>query len=154
MENAGIETDLVDASVGTEDDKLEDTFNNPVMQLNGLIRIGMSFDRIREFIALGGYDVVAIHSNFTPQTRMVLETAKIIKEINPEILVISGGVNARHILERLLGIGFVDLICITEGERIIVKIVKQWRLNRSFDGVDGVVFMESGRLVYRPVNSG
>ena len=153
MENAGIETDLVDASVGTEDDKLEDTFNNPVMQLNGLIRIGMSFDRIREFIALGGYDVVAIHSNFTPQTRMVLETAKIIKEINPEILVISGGVNARHILERLLGIGFVDLICITEGERIIVKIVKQWRLNRSFDGVDGVVFMESGRLVYRPVNS-
>lgn len=72
LENAGIETDLVDASVGTEDDKLEDTFNNPVMQLNGLIRIGMSFDRIREFIALGGYDVVAIHSNFTPQTRLVL----------------------------------------------------------------------------------
>lgn len=152
LEAVGVETDVVDASVGTEADKLEDTFNRPVMQPNGLIRIGMSPDRIRELIVSGGYDVVAIHSNFTPQTRMVLETAKIVKEIDPEILVISGGVNARHIPERFLGTGLVDLICITEGERIIVKAVKQWRLQRSFDGVDGIVFMESNRLVWRPAD--
>lgn len=153
LEEAGMETDVVDASVGTADDSLEDTFHRPVMQPNGLIRIGMSSERIRELIAGDGYDVVAIHSNFTPQTRMVLETARIVKEINPEILVLSGGVNARHIPERLLGTGWVDLICTTEGERIIVKAVRQWRANRSFDGVDGIVFMESGRLVYRPADS-
>jgi anaerobic magnesium-protoporphyrin IX monomethyl ester cyclase len=154
LEDAGIEVDFVDASVGTAEDDMKQTFYNTFRQENGLVRIGMSPERIRNLISVGGYDIVAIHSNFTPQTRMVLETARIVREVNPKVLIITGGVNARNMPEYFLRTGLVDLICSTEGERIIVKIVKEWRRSLSFDGVDGIIFIDSGRLIFRPAESG
>ena len=154
LEEAGIEADFVDASVGTAEDNMEETFFRAVMQDNGLVRIGMSPERIRGLIVAGDYDVVAIHSNFTPQTRMVLETAKIVREVSPEALIISGGVNARNMPEYFLRTGLIDLICSTEGERIIVKITKEWHRSRSFEGVDGIIFMDSGCLVSRQADPG
>jgi len=79
LEREGVEVDVLDASVGTLDDSLETTFNKHVMQDNGLIRIGMTVERISEVIANGGYNIVGINSNFTPQTKMALEVAKAIK---------------------------------------------------------------------------
>src|SRR6185436_14631096 len=75
LEAEGIEVDILDASVGTNSDRLEDTFFNPIMQPSGLIRIGMTVARIQEEIARGKYTVVGVHSNFTPQTRMALDVA-------------------------------------------------------------------------------
>ena len=44
LEKRGIETDILDASVGTEEHDLTNTFYRTVRQENGLIRIGMRFD--------------------------------------------------------------------------------------------------------------
>lgn len=154
LEESGFETDFVDASVGTEKDSMEETFFRSVMQENGLIRIGMSQDRISQLVAEGDYEIVAIHSNFTPQSRMVLETAKAVRRAKPDALVVTGGVNARNMQKYFLRTGLIDLICTTEGERIIVKIAKEWQRSRSFAGVDGVAFCEGsgGNIVSRPAN--
>lgn len=144
LENAGIEVDVVDASIGTIEDSLNDTFYNRVRQENGLLKIGMSNDRIKELVSK--YGIVGIHSNFTPQTRMVLETARLVKEVNPEILVITGGVNARNIPQKILESG-IDVVCLTEGEKIIVNLVKQWFGKRNYQGIAGTAFMKDGRMV-------
>ena len=151
LRNAGFEVDLLDASVGSSEDKLIDTFHKRVLLPNNLTRIGMSPDRLREYFAKGGFDIVGISSNFTPQTRMALEVAKIAKEVNPETLVIAGGVNARALSDRFLASRLVDVIVLTEGEKIFVDLVRAWQRNASFDEVGGIRYLRTGLPVTRPV---
>jgi anaerobic magnesium-protoporphyrin IX monomethyl ester cyclase len=146
LDRAGIANDILDASIGSAEDTLEDTFYKQVMQPNGLVRVGMSNQRIKEFIAEGKYNVVAIHSNFTPQTRMALEIARLAKEVNPEILVIAGGVNARSMPERFLREGLVNTICMTEGETIIVKMIQAWARGLAWESVSGISFWRNGQV--------
>ncbi|MEK7646895.1 MAG: radical SAM protein [Patescibacteria group bacterium] len=147
LELAGFETDILDASVGTMEDRLEDTFYKSIMQPNGLVRIGMSIGRIKEVVANGDYDVVGISSNFTPQTRMALEVASAVKQINPSILVIAGGVNARNMPRRFLDSGNVDVICMTESEKIIVRLLSNLALGHDFSGVPGITHKKDGQYV-------
>ncbi|OGZ15166.1 MAG: hypothetical protein A3J08_02820, partial [Candidatus Lloydbacteria bacterium RIFCSPLOWO2_02_FULL_51_11] len=151
LEDAGIEADVLDCSVGREDeDNLRDTFYRSIMQPNGLTRIGMSPQRISEVIEKGKYTIVGINSNFTPQTRMALEVADLAKRVDPNILVIAGGINARNLYQRFLGNG-VDIICLTEGESIFVRIVNEWRHELGFENLSGVVYKKDGRYVKKPV---
>lgn len=153
LARAGIEADVLDASVGTLDDNLESTLYRRVMQSNGLVRVGMSVDRIKEVIARGVYNIVGVHSNFTPQTHMALEVATAAKAVSPEILVIAGGVNARALSDKFLA-DSVDIVCNTEGERVIVKIARTWEKGGNFDEVTGTVRMRSGQLVEGKSQSG
>ena len=148
LERASIEVDVLDASVGTLDDSLADTFNRRVMQSNGLVRIGMTTERISEVIAHGGYNVVGINSNFTPQTKMALEVAEATRSVSKDILVMAGGVNARNLPERFLA-GDIDVVCMTEGERIIVQLIRAWEQGRSLEEVSGTITLKDGMVVRR-----
>jgi len=154
LEQAGFETDILDASVGSTEDNLADTFFRTVLQPNGLMRIGMSLESIKTFVDHGGYTVVGIHSNFTPQTRMVLEVASCVKEVNPDIFVMTGGVNARNLSERFLKSGFIDVVALAEGEKIIVDLVRALPSEGSFKKVDGIVFKSNGKIVTNPLKPG
>lgn len=146
LERAGIESDLLDANVGTADDKLEDTFDKLVMQENGLTRIGMTTDRMSEVIARSGYNIIGVSSIFTPQHRMVLEVVKAAKAVSPDILVIAGGVNARALHGRFLA-GGVDVVCNTEGERVIVEIIRAWEAGKSLAVSGTITLPKGGRVV-------
>ncbi len=152
LERRGIHTDILDASVGGQGQSLEDTFSHLVRQSNGLTRIGMEFKDIAEYVTRGGYDFVGIHSNFTPQTRMVLETAKAIKECNPTIRIYTGGVNARALKERFLNTGYFDGICLSEGELIFPRMVEAHARGESLQGVPGVAFRDNGSIRVNPVD--
>lgn len=154
LENAGFQTDILDASVGTADDRLENTFHCPAMQENGLIRIGMSVSRIAEVIAKGEYGIVGINSNFTPQTRMALDVARAAKSVSRDILVIMGGVSARALSERILTSGNIDVICLTEGERIIVNVVRAHTQGEGLSGVSGIVRLRDGKVIRQAVKLG
>jgi radical SAM superfamily enzyme YgiQ (UPF0313 family) len=146
LEVAGFPVDILDASVGTSTDKLGEIFFRSVMQQNGLIRIGMTMEEISEFIASGNYNIVGINSNFTPQTRMALEVARAAKNVSPEILVVAGGVNARNLPGRFLETGNVDVICLTEGEIILTRLVQAWSLDRSFVGISGIALFQDNEV--------
>ena len=66
------------------------------MQGNGLVRIGMNFNEIAEYVQKNRYDFVAISSNFTPQTKMAFKTAEAIKEKNNEIKIFGDGKQKRN----------------------------------------------------------
>ena len=88
LEKIGIETDILDASVGAKNYSLKKTFYRRIRQGNGLIRIGMNFNEIADYVQKNNYNFVAISSNFTPQTNMALKTAEAIKEKNNDIKII------------------------------------------------------------------
>ena len=152
LERSGIQTDILDASVGGPDNSLRNTFHRSVRQDNGLIKIGMNFDEIADFVSSGNYHFVGISSNFTCQTRMVFETARAIKEANPEVRIYSGGINARALRERFLKTGYFDGICLTEGELILPRMVQAHLSGNSLHDVPGVAFNDNGRMVVNPVD--
>lgn len=152
LERFGIQTDILDASVGGSDNSLRNTFYRSVRQDNGLIRIGMNFDEIADFVSSGNYRFIGISSNFTCQTRMVFETARAIKEANPEVEIYSGGINARALRERFLKTGYFDGICLTEGELILPRMVQACLSGNSLHDVPGVAFNDNGRMVVNPID--
>ena len=152
LESQGIETDLLDASVGDSSRSLEQTFYRNVKQGNGLTRIGMSFDEIAEYVNVGNYDFVGISSNFTPQTRMVIETAKAIKKISPYVRIYSGGVNARALKERFLESGLFEGICLSEGEIIFPRMIEAQAEGKILENIPGVAFYRNGEVIVNPVD--
>lgn len=104
LREIGIEADLLDATA--------ERFDQVVMQKSGLVRVGMNADQLSERIS--GYDTICIHSNFTPQTKMAFEVARLAKEQGKRVL--AGGVNARALAERFRQTGYFDDVCMTEGE--------------------------------------
>ncbi len=153
LEKIGIETDVLDASVGSENYSLKDTFYRRIRQGNGLIRIGMNFNEIADYVDKGKYDFVAISSNFTPQTNMALRTAEAIKEKNNNIKIFAGGVNARNLSHRFLKTGNFDAICLSEGEIIFPKIVLAAINNYPISKIPGTVTVnKEGRYITNPVD--
>jgi len=148
LEEKGIKTDILDASVGTQEQNLEETFYKMVKRENGLIRIGMEFKDIADYVVKKGYDFVGIHSNLTPQTKMAFETAKAIKKANPKIKIYAGGVNARALKNRFLETGDFDGICLTEGELIFPKMILE-----GIENAPGFAYKDNnGNIKINPVN--
>jgi len=151
LRQAGIEVELLDASVGTDDDSMSETFFRRQLQPNGLTRIGMTQEKIKEHFSKGGYDIIAIHNNFTPQTRMALEVARLAREVNPKILIIAGGVNARVLAPRLLKTNLIDIIGISEGEKTIVDIIHAWQNNTPLSDLGAITYQDNGKTIIKPV---
>ena len=138
LRRAGYPVRILDVSVGGDDDRLEDTFFKTTFLPSGLIRCGMPPERIAR--AIEDYDVIGISSIFTTQTTMVLELIRLVKEVDPNKLVICGGVNARSLRRRFFDAG-ADLIVLSEAERIIVEIAEALRGHRELSKIDGIAYM-------------
>lgn len=149
LRRAGYEVKILDVAVGGEQDALEDTFLKPTYLKSGLLRCGMSGERIAQAIA--DYQVIGVSSIFTTQTSMVLELTRLVKQVDPQKLVIAGGVNARNLRDRFFNNG-VDIIVLSEGEKIIVDIAHALRRQEDLTRVPGIAFRdELGReVVNRP----
>jgi anaerobic magnesium-protoporphyrin IX monomethyl ester cyclase len=137
LRRAGYDVNILDVSVGADEDELKDTFFHPTVLPSGLLRVGMSHERIAEEIA--DYDVIGISSIFTTQTSMVLETVRLIKSVDPTKLVIAGGVNSRNLRDRFFAAG-TDLIVLSEAELTILEIADALRGKRDLTDVPGICY--------------
>lgn len=141
LRRAGYDVKILDVSVGDADDRLEDTFFKTTRLPSGLIRCGMSPERVAKVV--GDYDVIGISSIFTTQTTMVLDLIRFVKTVDPTKLVICGGVNARNLRSRFFAAG-ADIIVLTEAERIIVEIAEALRGRRDLSAVDAIAYLTDG----------
>lgn len=145
---AGFESRILDMSVGTPADRLEDTFYREVDLGNGFCRVGMSPERILEEVATA--DVIALSSVFTQQTSRCFEVAKLIKHAYPEKILIAGGGNARVLREHFFDHGF-DFVFTSEGEKPIVDFAR-WIATGTPELADmsGIAFRGGERTIVRP----
>ena len=111
--SAGVDVEVYDACVGNEEDDLQETFYTTTELPTGMLRTGVSDERILEKVS--DATIVGITSIFSHQETMVLNTIRLIKKHFPEKLIVSGGVNARNRVRQFFDAG-VDLICTSEAE--------------------------------------
>ena len=102
-----VDVEIFDACVGNYNDNYKDFFFPSTKLESGLVRTGVSDDRILQVVK--DFDFVGITSIFSSQETMVLYCCKLIKEHYPEKILISGGVNARYRHKKFLDMGF-DII--------------------------------------------
>jgi radical SAM superfamily enzyme YgiQ (UPF0313 family) len=149
LEQAGYEADILDMSIGTAGDRLEDTFYRQEPLGGGLARIGMTDERILAEVAR--YDVIAVTSIFSQQTSRCLALARLIKGAFPDKILIVGGVNARALKEHFFAHGY-DAVFLSESERAIVELARFLDRGRpDLDAVSGIAVRSGGGIVRTPV---
>ncbi len=144
IREAGYDVKILDVSVGDKDEPLADSFFNTEHLASGLIRCGMPTEQIVKQIEQ--FDVIGVSSIFTTQTTMVLDLIRLAKKTHPDKLVIAGGVNARNLRDRFFDAG-VDIIVLSEAERIIVAIAEALRGKKPLNEVMGIAFLRDGKEV-------
>ena len=143
LRDAGYEVHILDCSVGDDDDDLQQTFFRSTALPSGLYRVGMSPESIARKIA--DFDVIGVSSIFCPQTTMVLDLIRLVKQVAPEKLVVAGGVNARSLRARFFESG-ADVIVLSEAETTILQIADALRGKRAMTQIPGIAFIdETGR---------
>ncbi|MBX9790364.1 MAG: B12-binding domain-containing radical SAM protein [Pirellulales bacterium] len=146
---AGFDAQILDMSLGTQRDRLEETFYCPRPVAEEMVRIGMSPERILEEVR--DFDVIAISSIFTQQTSRCFEVSQLVKRVYPEKLIIGGGVNARSLKEQFFAHGF-DAVFLSEGEKPIVQFARWMQSGTpTLAEVSGIAFSVEGRTVVNPV---
>jgi radical SAM superfamily enzyme YgiQ (UPF0313 family) len=118
LKEAGHDVACYDACVGNSHDP-ENVFDRETVLPSGLVRYGVSDDRILEEVA--DSDIVGITSIFTAQETMALHVGRIIKNAYPDKLVVAGGVNAASRPHVFFASGF-DVVCRGEAETSILDI--------------------------------
>ena len=146
LRNIGVECYVYDACVGNDDDNLDDFFNKNSELSSGMIKTGVSDERILEIAA--NYDAIGITSIFSQQETQVLHCAKIIKKHYPNKLLFSGGVNAKSRSKIFFDSGF-DVICTSEAETTLQQISKIMQNgSRDFSSVGKIYFKNKyGKIV-------
>src|SRR3989344_4400698 len=104
---------------------------------------------------MAGYDIVGLtaNSSFAMRTK---ETAKAIKEIDRNIMVIGGGSHAHTIPLDLLKEGNIDFTAAGEAEYTFVELAGEFDKGKTISdikkekSIKGLVFLENGELVRTP----
>ena len=146
LRDINVESYVYDACVGNDDDNLDDFFNKSSKLPTGMIRTGVSDERILEIAS--NYDAIGITSIFSQQETQVLNCAKIIKKKFPNKLLFSGGVNAKSRSSIFFAAGF-DIIFTSESEIAIQQIAKIMQKNSNdFSKVGKIYFKnKDGKII-------
>jgi radical SAM superfamily enzyme YgiQ (UPF0313 family) len=150
LRDAGYDVSILDCAVGDDRDSLTETFFRPVLQPNGLMRIGMSPESILERV--DAFDIIGVSSVFTTQSRMALDLIGLIRNAYPEKLIIAGGVNSRSLRSRFFDAG-ADIIALSEAEGTVVQIADALRGKGELLGIRGIAYRdETGCEVVNPAS--
>jgi radical SAM superfamily enzyme YgiQ (UPF0313 family) len=148
LRDNGIEVSVLDMGVGEASDSLASTYENRVVVDNEHVRVGISLNLLKE--KLVGYDIVGVSSIFTPQTYNAFEVAQAAKQVNPEVLTIAGGGNARALKELFLSNGF-DLVVCGEGEQTLLDLCRKLERGEDYRHLPNLAYMQAdGTVVVNP----
>ena len=112
---------------------------------------GASWERIKGCVRDFNPDIVGITNLSSVQLENTLMLPKLVKEINPNIKVIVGGVHATVRPLDFLNSGYADLVIIGEGEKSGQDIVDYCDGKKTLDEVKGVVYLKDGKLKTNPI---
>ncbi len=126
---------------------LDSASETPAAEIgNGLIRFGLSDDELRAKIESVKPDIVGISCFFSSRFPAVLNAAKIIKDIDKNIVTITGGIHPSLMPEKVCSHPEIEFAAVGEGERIIVEFMEALNGKRAMENVEGLAFKYNGRI--------
>jgi anaerobic magnesium-protoporphyrin IX monomethyl ester cyclase len=90
---------------------------------------------------------VGVTSMTGPQISSALEVSKAVKEFDPHMPVVWGGVHATLLPKQTLENPSIDIVVIGEGEKVFLNLLRELELRKSLDTVKGIVFKKHGLFV-------
>lgn len=107
-----------------------------------------SFEEIENRIGKFSPEIVGL-SFVTANYSSAQEIAKIIKKINPAILVIAGGIHASALpKETLLENPEIDLVVIGEGEYTFLEICKNLSIKKDINIISGIAYRKGKKILF------
>ncbi len=119
------------------------------VEILNFYRSGHSLQKIREILAQKNADIVGI-SIFNANRWGGVETARIVKEVNPEAKIVFGGVGATFLREHLLrNFPEIDYVVLGEGEYSFLELVRMLERGAGGDpaAIRGIAFRNGSRIV-------
>lgn len=116
-------------------------------------RAGVCVERCVELAASPEYDIVALSATFESQVPAALAIAQRLKRRNPEVRIILGGAACFEAQGDGLAASFpvLDAVCHTEGEDVIVPLVRALRDALPLAAVPGIAYRDaSGVMRHNP----
>ena len=103
---------------------------------------------LSDYINQNDIKFVAFSLHWHPQSYDVIETARVVKERNPDIFLSIGGFTASYFaIEIMEKFPFVDAIIKGEGELPTVELAKEISSNKSLKTVPNLVWRESSKII-------
>jgi len=143
LEENGYQVKILDAlALGNE--QIEDLGN-------GIVRVGLTEQQIKEHISNYAPDIIGVSCVFSAQEIDHLRVARFAKETCPKAIVVCGGAHASVSPESLLRDKNIDLIVKGEGEITALELVKSIEAGDNCAHLTGTITKnEDGSILYNP----
>jgi len=107
-----------------------------------------SNEQIESILAPMEFDIVLI-GGLIPVYKRIIDYARIIKNVNPNAVIIAGGSAAMSVPELLLRNSEVDAICLGEGEKVVVELLRGLKEHElgELTHIKGFCFKINGEIV-------
>jgi anaerobic magnesium-protoporphyrin IX monomethyl ester cyclase len=106
----------------------------------------MSLEQLNELIQRKPYNIFALGCIVTALS-LVKQISKLIREINPNAIIITGNSVATSIPELLLENTEADIAVLGEGDVTTVELLKQILNGNSLDSVKGIAYKKNGAII-------
>ena len=141
LEKAGSKVEVLDAFMT----------DVSIRRIGDTVEIGMPYERIAERIKRIKPDIVGIANPFTCQVQHAIKVAKIVKEMDPEVLTVVGGPHVSAVPEEFLNEAEgVDIEVTGEGEYAMLDIVKMHEGQKKIEEIQGIVYRKNGKATQTP----
>lgn len=131
--------------------KIFDSSAGRVEKRNNGFWHGKSYAEIKEVIKQEQPVLVGIGCFFSPRFPYTVEVAKLVKEINPKIFTVVGGIHATILPREVLRNNEIDFVIIGEGEYSFLQLIEKLERKESdFGTIDGIAFRNNGDIVVFP----
>lgn len=131
-------------------DALAEGFNN-IRQIKNKKVIGMNYKDIKKTIKSFNPDIVGITTPFSVQSQEAHKMAELTKQVNKNIITIAGGTHATIQPEEMLNDKNVDYVIRGEGEKAILKLIKQIENKQSVKKVKNLSYRnKKGKIINNP----
>ena len=112
------------------------------------LTVGLSFEQIKEEIKNRRPDIVGIAGPFTCQIGNAIETSKVIKEVNPNILTVLGGPHVTLVPQEVLEEAkTIDIAVTGEGEYAMLEIAQHLEGKKALSEIKGIAYRQDGSIV-------
>jgi len=112
------------------------------------ITVGLSFEQIRKEVQNRKPDVVGIAGPFTCQIENALETSKVVKEVNINILTVLGGPHATLVPKEVLEeTRTIDVVVTGEGEYAMLEIAQYLEEEKPLNSIQGIAYRKSAEII-------
>lgn len=125
-------------------------------EIGSKVRFGKTKEELIQAIKRYKPDIVGISSLFSMFEADATEIAKLVKEIDKDIIVVLGGVTAtlEEIYKPLLDIGCYDIMCRGEGEAIFSDLLKNYNPTtkkiENLSQIDGIAYKTDAEIITTP----